>query len=206
MTETPALPTNPSGNGKLVVFAAPSGAGKTTLVRHVLAVLGNHIAFSVSATTRKQRASEINGKDYYFISHAEFVQKINNNEFLEWQEVYDGNFYGTLKSEIERIWQQGKAVIFDVDVEGAFNIKNIYPHNTLTVFVKPPSIKAIRERLIGRNSETNEMLEKRIEKAVFELQYETRFDIVLLNDKIDEAKAKATEIVSGFLQRKPEMP
>lgn len=205
MTETPVHPialAPPAHNpdfGKLIVFAAPSGAGKTTLVRHVISVMGNRIAFSVSATTRKQRATETNGKDYYFISRDEFEHKIQNNEFLEWQEVYDGNFYGTLKSEIEKIWLKGKAVIFDVDVEGAFNIKKNYPNKTLTVFVKPPSIKAIRERLKGRNSETSEMLEKRVEKAVFELQYETQFDIVLLNDKIEEAKAKAIEIVTAFL-------
>ncbi|HRI29112.1 MAG TPA: guanylate kinase [Chitinophagales bacterium] len=189
-----------ASTAKLIVFTAPSGAGKTTLVRHILATLPHKVAFSVSATTRKQRSNEVNGKDYYFITREEFFQKRQNKEFLEWQEVYDGNFYGTLLSEIDRITQMGKAVIFDVDVEGALNIKKIFGNQALTVFVKPPSVAIIRQRLRHRNSETSEMLEKRVEKAVLELQYENRFDLSLLNDDITEAKRNATTIVTQFLE------
>lgn len=185
---------------KLIVFTAPSGAGKTTLVKHVLSQMPDKVAFSVSATTRKQRSNEKNGVDYHFISREEFERRLQQNEFLEWQEVYDGNFYGTLLSEITRIWKEGKAVIFDVDVKGALNIKKIYENQALTVFVKPPSLAIIRERLMQRNSETNEMLEKRIAKAAMELQYESLFDTVLLNDDITEAKTKSIEIVSSFLE------
>jgi len=199
-TDTQSMVTNMSESlTKLIVFTAPSGAGKTTLVKHVLSQLSNKVAFSVSATTRQQRSNEVNGIDYLFISREEFISRKENNEFLEWQEVYDGNFYGTLHSEIARIWKEGKAVIFDVDVEGAVNIKKIYGERALTVFVKPPSLETIRKRLMQRNSETNEMLEKRVAKAALELQYEGLFDIVLINDEIAEAKKNAIEIVCSFL-------
>lgn len=199
-TDTQSMVTNMSESlTKLIVFTAPSGAGKTTLVKHVLSQLSNKVAFSVSATTRQQRSNEVNGIDYLFISREEFISRKENNEFLEWQEVYDGNFYGTLHSEIARIWKEGKAVIFDVDVEGAVNIKKIYGERALTVFVKPPSLETIRKRLMQRNSETNEMLEKRVAKAALELQYEGLFDIVLINDEIAEAKKNAIVIVCSFL-------
>lgn len=184
---------------KLVVFTAPSGAGKTTLVRHLLAH-NTDFQFSVSATTRSRRQHEIDGKDYYFISRESFLQNRQNDKFLEWQEVYDGNFYGTLKSEIDRIWGMGKNVIFDVDVKGALNIKKHYGNLALTVFVRPPSVDALRERLLGRNTETNASLLQRLDKAVHELQYEAYFDTVIVNDDLETAKKEAERIVNNFLE------
>lgn len=186
-------------NGKLVIFTAPSGAGKTTLVRHLVSTIPDELMFSVSATTRHKRQHEKNGIDYLFITKEEFKQRVINNDFLEWQEVYDGNYYGTLKSEIDRILQQGKNVIFDVDVEGATNIKNFYGDKALTIFVQPPSIEALRNRLIGRNSETNDTIEQRVKKAILELEYAPRFDHTLVNDRLELAKQQACQLVIDFL-------
>lgn len=187
-------------DNKLVIFTAPSGAGKTTLVKHLVSRVSS-LAFSVSVTTRQQRKNEVHGRDYYFISHQEFKQKIANGDLLEWQEVYDGNYYGTLRSEIDRLWQAGKHVIFDVDVQGAINIKNCYGRRALTVFVKPPSVQTLRDRLIGRNSETNETLERRLKKAVKELAYENQFDTAVLNDNLTIAKEEAFNKVTDFLKQ-----
>ncbi len=184
--------------GKLIVFTAPSGAGKTTLVKHLLKKIDN-LAFSVSATTRNRRKKEIDGKDYYFLTKDEFSKKLENGEFLEHQEVYDGNFYGTLIAEVDRLLNMGKHVIFDVDVEGALSIKKYYGDQALTVFVQAPSVEVLRERLTCRNSESPETLEIRIAKANKENQYASKFDKVVLNDVLEVAKADAYRIVKNFL-------
>lgn len=185
---------------KVVIFCAPSGSGKTTIVKHILSV-DNRLAFSVSACTRNKRANEEHGKDYYFLSHEEFKQRIANNEFLEYEEVYGGNFYGTLKSEIDRIWAMGKAVIFDVDVEGGLNIKKHFGDKALAVFVKPPSVEVLEQRLRFRSTETEETLRVRIDKAVHELQYENKFEYVLLNENLDEALVIAENLITEFLTK-----
>ncbi|MFZ4543090.1 MAG: guanylate kinase [Saprospiraceae bacterium] len=185
-------------NHKLIVVAAPSGAGKTTIVKHLLKTFDN-LAFSVSATTRERRNHEEQGRDYYYISEAEFRQNIEKGEFLEWQEVYKGQFYGTLHREIKRLWDLHKVVIFDIDVRGALNIKKTYPNETLLVFVKPPSKEILIQRLKDRNTESEESLSKRIEKASFELGFESEFDVVLLNDKLEPCLARAEKIVREYL-------
>lgn len=183
---------------KMLIFAAPSGAGKTTIVRHLLSVFPQ-LSFSVSAATRERRAHEIHGRDYYFITQEEFRQRIDNKEFAEWEEVYPGQFYGTLHSEIERLWGAGKAIIFDIDVYGAVRLKKKYPEQALTVFVKPPSRDALIERLRGRGTESEETFKKRIVKADEELAFENKFDLVLVNDVLEEALARAEEIARRFL-------
>lgn len=185
-------------SGKCIIVTAPSGAGKTTIVRHLLAV-NDSLAFSVSACNRPQRSYEVNGKDYYFFTTEEFKEKINNNEFLEWQEVYEQNYYGTLKTEIDRIWELGKHVIFDVDVEGAMNLKNIFGEKALTLFIKPPSVESLKNRLAERNTETPETFARRINKATKELEYANRFDKVILNDHLAEALLQAEKDVLKFL-------
>lgn len=184
---------------KLIVVAAPSGAGKTTIVKHLLATY-SFLAFSVSAATREQRAHETNGKDYYFLSSEEFRAKIAADEFVEWEEVYQNQFYGTLKSEVKRIWGLGKHVIFDIDVNGALTIQRVFPKETLLVFVKPPSPEILFERLKGRNTETEESLKKRISKAALELTYEDKFDVVLVNDDLEIALREAENIVTNFIK------
>jgi len=187
--------------GKLIVFTAPSGAGKTTLVKHLLKTIDN-LAFSVSATTRACRKSEVDGKDYYFLTKEVFDEKLKCGEFLEYQEVYDGNFYGTLIEEVNRLLNIGKHVIFDVDVEGALNIKKHYGGEALTVFVQAPSIEVLRERLTRRNSESPETLEARIQKAKLENTYAPLFDQVVLNEFLDKAKSDACQVVKNFLTSK----
>ncbi len=183
---------------KLIVFTAPSGAGKTTIVRSLLNTFDN-LAFSVSATTRAKRDGEVHGRDYYFIGVNEFKSLMQVNAFLEWEEVYENQFYGTLKSEVERLWKEGKCVIFDIDVKGALNIKKAYPAETLTVFVKPPSPEILFERLRNRKSESEESLQKRINRAAFELTFEKHFDIVLVNDVLEDALKNATDIAERWL-------
>ncbi len=183
---------------KLIVFTAPSGAGKTTLVKHLIQH-NKDLQFSVSATTRTRRPNEVDGQDYYFIGREEFLRRRANNEFLEWQEVYDGNFYGTLLSEIQRIFALNKSVLFDVDVKGALNIKKHYGNLALTVFVRPPSIEVLRDRLLGRNTETNASLLQRLDKAIQELEYEPCFDTCIVNDNLDIAKKDAETITHRFL-------
>ncbi len=185
---------------KAVIFCAPSGSGKTTIVKHLLNV--NHdLMFSVSACTRKQRPNEVHGKDYYFINIDTFKQKIESHEFIEYEEVYGGNYYGTLKSEMERIWALNKTVIFDVDVEGGLNLKNYFGEQALAVFVKPPNIEELARRLRERSTETEEMLCIRVGKAVLELDYEPRFDIVLVNDILNNTLIKAEKLVTDFLKQ-----
>ncbi len=186
-------------SGKAIIFCAPSGSGKTTIVKHLLSV-DNRLAFSVSACTRKQRANEVHGRDYYFLSKEEFHQKIENNEFLEFEEVYGGNFYGTLKSEIERIWAAGKSVIFDVDVVGGIQIRKYFGDKALAVFVKPPSVEVLESRLRYRSTETEETLKMRVDKAIHELEYEKEFEVVLENIELSIALKEAEELVNNFLK------
>ncbi|MFN7116891.1 MAG: guanylate kinase [Saprospiraceae bacterium] len=183
---------------KLIILTAPSGAGKTTIARHLLATF-DQLAFSVSATTRQQRAHEVNGKDYYFVTPERFRQLIAEEAFVEWEEVYANQFYGTLRSEIERLWAAGKHVVFDVDVKGALNLKRQYPKEALTIFVKPPSAEILFRRLYERNTESEESLQRRIAKAAEELKYENNFDIVLVNDKLEDALQNASLIVQQFI-------
>lgn len=186
-------------HGKLIVVTAPSGAGKTTIVHHLLDKFDN-LAFSVSATTRARRANEQEGKDYYYINVQAFKQLIAQDAFLEWQEVYENQFYGTLKNEVERLWAEGKHVIFDIDVKGAINVKKAYPEQALTIFIKPPSKDVLLDRLKKRKSESVESLQKRIAKATFELTFEDDFDKVLVNDDLAVALKQADEIVEAWLK------
>lgn len=187
-----------SYQGKLIVFTAPSGSGKTTIVRHILSTFPE-TAFSVSATTRKRRPHEVHGKDYYYLSVETFKLWVENDAFGEWEEVYPGQYYGTLRSEISRLHQMGKHVVFDVDVKGAISIQRNYPVDTLTVFIKVPSMDILEQRLRARGTETEENLQKRLEKARYELTYEDRFDVVLINDDLDTTLREAEDIVRKFL-------
>jgi len=192
--------TKTNKKGKLIIFSAPSGSGKTTLVHHLLKQPELNLAFSVSAASREKRPGEENGKDYYFISPEDFKQKIKNNEFIEWEEVYTNNFYGTLKSEVERLRNEGKNIIFDIDVKGGINIKNQYPEESLAVFVMPPSVEELIKRLKNRKTETPEKIKMRINKAEEELNYAPEFDVVILNDDLEKAKKKAYDVVSNYLK------
>lgn len=183
---------------KLIIVSAPSGAGKTTLVKHLLAS-SEDIEFSISCATRSPRENEIDGKDYYFISPKEFKQKIENDEFAEWEEVYTNNFYGTLKSEIDRIWSKGKSVIFDIDVVGGINLKKIYPENSLSIFIMPPSVSELENRLRNRQTETEEKLKMRIEKAEKELMMADHFDVIILNDALEKSKIEIVNTINEFL-------
>jgi len=184
--------------GKLVIFSAPSGAGKTTIVKHLLQQDLN-LEFSVSATSREPRPGETKGKDYYFLSTEEFRKKINNGEFLEWEEVYKGIFYGTLKSEVERIRNAGKHVIFDVDVVGGLNIKKFYGNEALAVFVQPPSVEELKNRLQNRSTESEEKIKMRIAKAEQELAYASQFEIIIINDNLKFALKIVERKVAEFL-------
>jgi guanylate kinase len=183
--------------GKLIIFSAPSGAGKTTIVRHLLNQ-NIELEFSISATSRGMRHTETNGKDYYFLSPEEFKAKIQNDEFLEWEEVYTGTFYGTLKSEVERIRNIGKHVIFDVDVVGGCNIKKFYGNEALAVFVQPPSVEELRQRLISRSTDAPEVIEKRVAKAEYELTFADQFDVIITNDQLENALAQAEQVIRKF--------
>ena len=185
--------------GKLIVFSAPSGSGKTTIVRHLLKHKELNLEFSISATSRERRGNEEDGKDYYFLSFEDFKKKIKNDEFLEWEEVYRDNFYGTLKSEVERIWAMGKHVIFDIDVSGGLRIKRKYPDQTLAVFVKPPSIDELKIRLKKRQTESYDKINMRIAKASAELATAPLFDAVLINDNLEKAFSESYILVSNFL-------
>ncbi len=190
---------NNNFKGKLFVFSAPSGSGKTTIVRHLLAQERLNLEFSISATSREPRGEEIEGKDYYFISAKEFKQKIKNEEFLEWEEVYRDNFYGTLKTEVERIWAKGKHVIFDIDVAGGLRIKKKFPNETLSVFVKPPSVDELKIRLKKRSTESTEKINMRIAKASVELATAPQFDVIIKNYDLEVALKEAEELVEGFI-------
>ncbi len=183
---------------KLVIFSAPSGTGKTTVVKHLLNTNPN-LAFSISATTRKKRPGEVDGQDYYFLTTSEFEDKLARDEFLEHEEVYPGLYYGTLKSEVERIWSNGKAVIIDVDVVGGLNIKKFYGKQALAVFLRPPSIEELMKRLKNRETEVEHELKQRIGKANEELKYEKQFDIVLINNILAHTLKETESIVNYFL-------
>ncbi len=187
--------------GKLIIFSAPSGAGKTTIVHHLLDVF-EELEFSVSACSRSKREGEVQGVDYYFLSVEEFKQKIKNEEFVEWEEVYKDHFYGTLKAEIERIWSKGRHVIFDVDVEGGLNLKKQFGKDALAVFVMPPSMEALEKRLRSRETETEESIARRMGKADQELKTAPQFDKILLNEHLEEAFIKAEKIIRDYLQVK----
>lgn len=183
---------------KLIIISAPSGAGKSTLVRYLLSQNLN-IRFSISATSRKPRGEEKNGVEYYFLSPDEFRDKIANEEFLEYEEVYPDKFYGTLKSEVDRINDEGNNVIFDVDCIGGLNIKKIYGEKALSIFIMPPSLEVLRERLEKRGTETSEVIERRLSKAEFEMSYASQFDTIVRNDDYDRARAEILKIVTNFL-------
>ena len=185
-------------NNKLIVFSAPSGAGKTTLVKYILKTF-NEIQFSISATSRKARGEEKDGKDYYFLSSEEFKTRIKNEQFIEYEEVYGGNYYGTLKSEVDRIWKVKKIAIFDLDVVGGANIKGMFPDETLSIFVMPPSIEILRGRLIERGDVSKEEIDVRIKKAESELDYASKFDNIIINNDLEESKKIAFTIIKEFI-------
>jgi guanylate kinase len=186
--------------GKLVIISAPSGAGKTTIVNHLLRKnLG--LEFSISATTRVLRGKEKNGKEYYFISAEDFRDRIRKNEFTEWQEVYKDQYYGTLKSEIERIWADKKHVIFDVDVKGGINLKNIFGNQAISVFIMPPSINDLEKRLLSRATEDRSKIKIRVEKAIEEMKLAVNFDHIVINDNLDRAQNEVYELVKSFLTK-----
>ena len=188
-----------SKHHKLVVFSAPSGSGKTTIVKHLLKKFPN-LGFSISACTRDKRGrTEENGKDYYFLTPEDFRKRIENHEFVEWEEVYEGAFYGTLKSEIDRIWEEGKSVIFDVDVKGGLSLKEYYQEKALTVFVKVPSIEVLKTRLHGRGTDSEDSISRRLFKVNFEMGFQDQFDVVLVNDDLESTLKKAEELVENFL-------
>lgn len=188
-------------NGKCIIFSAPSGAGKTTIVHYLLDMFGSQLSFSVSACSRSQRPNEEHGKDYYFLSVADFKQKIKEDAFIEWEEVYTDNFYGTLKSEIARIWALGKTVIFDVDVVGGLNLKKFFGDKALAVFVMPPDIETLELRLRTRSTETEESIARRIGKADKELRMASQFDKVILNDNLKDALEEAETLIGNFLKK-----
>ena len=187
-------------SGKLIIFSAPSGAGKTTIVRHLLEQDLN-LEFSISATSREMRHTETDGKDYYFLTPEEFRSKIDNKDFLEWEEVYRGTFYGTLKSEVERIRSNGKNVIFDVDVVGGCNIKKYYGDEALAVFVQPPSVGELRKRLIARSTDAPEVIEKRVAKAAYELTFADQFDCIIVNENLTKAFEEAEDSIRIFINK-----
>ena len=190
---------NSVNNGKLIIFSAPSGSGKTTIVRHLLEHPELNLAFSISATSRDPRGDEKDGENYYFLSARTFKDHIKNNDFLEWEEVYRDNFYGTLKSEVERLWKMGKNVIFDIDVAGGLRIKRKFPDQTLAVFVKPPSVDELKIRLKKRKTESDDKINMRIAKASVELATAPQFDTVIKNYDLDIAKQEAYNLVADFV-------
>ncbi|WP_223551730.1 guanylate kinase [Aestuariivivens sp. NBU2969] len=193
------MESNSSKKGKLIVFSAPSGSGKTTIVRHLLGIDHLNLEFSISATSRTKRGEEIDGKDYYFLSAEEFKNKIKNEDFLEWEEVYRDNFYGTLKTEVERIWAKGKHVIFDIDVSGGLRIKRKFPEQTIAIFVKPPSIDELKIRLKKRKTESEDKINMRVAKASAELATAPLFDVIIENDNLEKALQEAETLIGDFV-------
>ncbi|MEP7323640.1 MAG: guanylate kinase [Saprospiraceae bacterium] len=184
--------------GRLVIITAPSGSGKSTIVHHLLDNIPS-LSFSISATTRPKRSHEIEGRDYYFIDDKTFKQYIHQRRFIEWEEVYPGQFYGTLKSELHRLWNLKKTIVFDIDVVGATDLKRFYPEKSLSIYIKPPSLEVLRQRLIARQTETPEKLELRVKRFAVEMEYEKTFDTMVLNDDLEKAKKDALEIVNKFI-------
>ena len=195
----PLTANNETVENKLIILSAPSGSGKTTVAKHLLGSSDN-FAFSISATTRNKRPNEVDGTDYYFYSQEQFKEAIAQDAFLEHEEVYEGLFYGTLKSEVERLWSEGKTVIFDVDVQGGLNIKNYYGDQALAVFVRPPSVETLVERLRARKTEDEAQLKERIDKAQSELKFEHKFDEVIVNDVLKDTFVIAENVVARFLK------
>ncbi|NQU33729.1 MAG: guanylate kinase [Bacteroidetes bacterium] len=185
--------------GKLLIFSAPSGSGKTTLVKYIMGQIDT-LLFSISATSRKIRSNEVDGLDYYFLSVEDFKKKIANNEFVEWEEVYKGRYYGSLKSEVERIRNQGLHVVFDVDVVGGVNIKKLYGDVALSIFVMPPSLAALKQRLLVRGTDNSDDIQTRLEKAEHELTYSNKFDMIIINDNLEHAKKESLELVKNFIK------
>ncbi len=200
MHKTMENSTSENGKGKLLVFSAPSGSGKTTLVHYLLESIDS-LAFSVSATSREKRAGEIDGKDYYFMSPDRFRELINQNAFLEWEEVYDGIYYGTLFTEVERLMKMGKYVVFDVDVVGGLNIKKHYGSQALAVFIQAPSTKILAQRLRNRSTDSEESIGRRIEKAGWEMTFAEKFDVVIVNDELEQAKKQVFKLVNEFIKK-----
>lgn len=184
--------------GKLIIFSAPSGSGKTTIVNELISHLPN-LEFSISATSRQARKGETDGRHYYFLEPGRFIEKVKNKEFIEWEEVYENYYYGTLKSEIERIWKAGKHVIFDIDVKGAINLKKQFKERALSVFVEVPSMEELEKRLRGRSTETEDKIRKRLAKAQEEMKYKSEFDVVILNNRLDIAIEEAIKRVEDFI-------
>ncbi len=184
---------------KIIILTAPSGSGKTSIARFLLNRFPN-LSFSISAATRKSREGEVNGKDYHFMSEEEFKAHIKKNEFIEWEMVYEGKYYGTMKSELERIWSENKVPILDIDVHGGIHVQKEYPINTLSLFVKPPSVEELRKRLESRGTETTEAINTRVNKASYELSFADQFDHVIVNDDLDKACKEAERIVEEFLK------
>lgn len=185
--------------GKVIIFSAPSGAGKTTLVHHVLGVEDLRLKFSVSATSRARRPNESDGVDYHFLSVEDFKARIEADEFVEWEEVYENQFYGTLKAEVQRIWNEGLNVVFDVDVIGGINLKQHFGKKAVSIFVQPPSLKELEYRLRGRSTEDDSSLKKRLDKAEEELSRSIEFDVILVNDDLEEAKKEAENLILGHI-------
>lgn len=184
---------------KVLIFSAPSGAGKSTIVNHLLGIFPQ-LEFSVSATSRAPRGSEVDGREYYFLSPDEFARKVERGEFIEWEEVYSGSCYGTLRSELDRIWSKGHVVVFDIDVKGGLNVKKLLGDKALTIFIMPPSTEELRRRLESRGTDSVEAIEKRLAKAQEEITYAEHYDKVIVNDRLEEACKEAEEVVSRFLE------
>lgn len=194
------MSSEPAEAGKILILTAPSGAGKTTVVRHLMRHFPD-LSFSVSATTRPPRPGEIDGRDYHFLEPTEFARRIEDGAFVEWEEVYPGRYYGTLRSELERVWAAGKCIVFDVEVKGATNIKKFYPANSLAIFVSPPSQEVLFERLRNRSTEDEASLRARFERSAEELAYADRFDRLLVNDRLEDTLAAAEVMTANFLGR-----
>ena len=188
-----------SDYNKLIIITAPSGAGKTSITSHLLKTFSDKLGFSVSAATRKKRDYEIDGVHYYFISEEDFKEKIRQKEFAEWEMVYEGKYYGTLKSEMKRIWNQGKAVVLDIDVKGALHVQGQYPEQSLSIFIEPPSIDELKKRLLSRGTETDESLVARVNKSAYEISFKDQFNKVIVNDDLSKACKEAEDIVAEFL-------
>lgn len=190
-----------ASNHKIIIIAAPSGAGKTSITRYLLNQFPDKLAFSISAATRLPRGQEKDGREYYFITPELFRQKIAEDAFIEWEMVYEGKYYGTLRSEIQKIWNEGKIPILDIDIKGAINVQKQYPNQSISLFIEPPSVEELRKRLEFRGTETPESIEARISKATYELSFKEHFDHIILNDELAKACTEAGDIVSDFLEK-----
>ena len=188
-----------SSSHKIIIITAPSGAGKTSITKHLLKTFPGELAFSISAATRQKRNYEKDGVDYYFMSVDDFKEKIQQNAFVEWEMVYEGKYYGTLTSEIHRIWQEGKVPLLDIDVQGAVHVQQEHREQTLSIFIEPPSVDELKKRLNSRGTETPESLDTRLNKATYELSFKDHFDKVIVNDDLEKACKEAVDIISDFI-------